>query len=86
MGARNRVGIGLSYRPARLHRRGIDSLESIPGLLKSLKIRALVGRRYDNPTPTRFLAPIDSSKISAQVLGRGSTGIPKKYTIVPEEL
>jgi hypothetical protein len=38
MGARNRVGIGLSYRPARLHRLS----ESIPGLLKSLKIRALL--------------------------------------------
>jgi hypothetical protein len=62
MGARNRVGIGLSYRPARLHRLaefipwnrflgskivyknglatyagGVDSAESIPGLLKSLK-------------------------------------------------
>jgi hypothetical protein len=42
LGARNRVGIGLSYRPTRL-----DSLaeffssESILGLLKSLKIRAL---------------------------------------------
>jgi hypothetical protein len=34
MGARNRVGIGLSYRPARLHR----LVESIPGPLKSLKI------------------------------------------------
>jgi hypothetical protein len=31
MGARNRVGIGLSYRPARLHRLA----ESIPLLLKS---------------------------------------------------
>ncbi len=30
MGARNRVGIGLPYRPARLHRRA----ESIPGLLE----------------------------------------------------
>jgi len=38
-GAGNRVGIGLSYRPARLR---IGSLESILGLLKSLKIRALV--------------------------------------------
>ncbi len=36
MGARNREGIGLSYRPARL-----CSLESIHRLLKSLKIRAL---------------------------------------------
>ncbi len=33
MGARNRVGIALSYQPARL---------SILGLLKSLKIRAQV--------------------------------------------
>ncbi len=42
MGARNRVGIGLSYWPARGHKAGvIDSLESILGLLKSLKIRAL---------------------------------------------
>jgi hypothetical protein len=39
MGARNRVGIGLSYRPARLHR--LAALESIPGILKNLKIWAL---------------------------------------------
>jgi hypothetical protein len=74
MGARNRGGIGLSYRPARLRRLaelipwnqfrgpinilkfgltgpsyagGIDSFESILGLLKSLKIQAqdLVGIR-----------------------------------------
>ncbi len=42
MGARNRVGIGLSYHPARLHRLA----ESIPwnrflGILKGLQIRAL---------------------------------------------
>jgi hypothetical protein len=38
MGARNRVGIGLSYRPARLHSpRGMGSLELILGLPKSLK-------------------------------------------------
>jgi hypothetical protein len=37
MGARNRVGIGLSYRTARLHRLA-ETLESIPWLLKSLKI------------------------------------------------
>jgi hypothetical protein len=36
MGAKNRVGIGLSYRPARLHRLG----ESIPGLLQSKKMPA----------------------------------------------
>jgi hypothetical protein len=43
MGSRNRVGRGLLYRPARLHTEayGIDSLELIPALLKSLKIRAL---------------------------------------------
>jgi hypothetical protein len=34
MGAMNLVGIGLSDRPACLHR----LVESIPGLLKSLKI------------------------------------------------
>jgi hypothetical protein len=40
MGARNRVGIRLSYRPARLHSLAeLVSLESILGLLKSLKIR-----------------------------------------------
>ncbi len=37
MGARNRVGIGLSYRPSRLHRQA----ESIPGLLKSLEIPSM---------------------------------------------
>jgi hypothetical protein len=37
MGARKRVEIGLSYRPARLQAGGIDSLESIPGLQKRLK-------------------------------------------------
>jgi hypothetical protein len=41
-GTRNRVGIGLSYRPV--------------GVLKSLKIRALVAW-YDNPILARFLAP-----------------------------
>ena len=41
MGARNRVGIGLSDRPARLQAGEIHSLESIPGLHKRLKIRAL---------------------------------------------
>ncbi len=40
MGVRNRVGIGLSYRHARLQPGGIGSLESIFGLLISLKIRA----------------------------------------------
>jgi hypothetical protein len=47
LGTRIGVGIGLSYRPARLHigwRN--DYLHSILGLLKSLKIRALAGQ-YD---------------------------------------
>jgi hypothetical protein len=44
MGARNRVGIGLSYWARQATQPGgIGSLESIHGLLKSLKIRALVG-------------------------------------------
>jgi hypothetical protein len=42
MRARNRVVTGLSYRPTRLHR----LKESIPGLLKSLKIRALIKGRW----------------------------------------
>jgi hypothetical protein len=43
MGSRNRAGIRLPYRPARLHRLAKTiSLESIPGLLKSLKIPFLV--------------------------------------------
>jgi hypothetical protein len=37
MGARNLVGLGTSYRSARLH----GLAESIPGLLKSLKIQSL---------------------------------------------
>jgi hypothetical protein len=41
MGAKNRVGIGLSYRPARLHTVVPRRAESIPGILKSLKILAL---------------------------------------------
>jgi len=43
---RNRVGIGLSYLPARLHR---------------------WAGRYDNSVPTRFLFPVDCSKIPALV-------------------
>ncbi len=35
-------------------------------LLFSLTIRALAGR-YGNPVPTRFLAPIDCSKIPTHV-------------------
>jgi hypothetical protein len=35
------------------------------GSIKGLQIRALTGR-YDNPIPTRFLAPIDCLKITEQ--------------------
>jgi hypothetical protein len=43
MGARNRAGIGLSYRTARLHRlAGLDSLELILEIFNILKIRALL--------------------------------------------
>jgi hypothetical protein len=51
-GYRNRVGKGLLYRPDRLHR--LAELESVPGLLQSLKIRALESWRpipYHSPPP-----------------------------------
>ncbi len=41
MVARNRVGIGFTYRTVKAYACGIDSLESIPGLLKSVKIPSL---------------------------------------------
>jgi hypothetical protein len=46
METRNRVGIGLSYTPARQATLAgeIDSLESIPGLPNSLSIQALFFR------------------------------------------
>ncbi len=57
MGARNKVGIGLSCRPARRNSfLGIDSWAPW--------IRALAGR-YNNPIPPRFLAPVDCLKIPA---------------------
>ncbi len=45
-------------------------LESIPGLPRNRFRQPLqpVAGRYDNPIPTRFLVPIDCSKISAQIL------------------
>jgi hypothetical protein len=49
--ARNRVGIVLSYRPGRLAG-GIDSLESIPRFLKTLKIPSLV---YDHAERIKYL-------------------------------
>ncbi len=47
MGVRNQVGIGLSYRLARLHRLA----ESIPGLLQCIKISSLY--TYSIPTVRR---------------------------------
>ncbi len=43
---------------------GIVSLESIPGILTRLQIRALAVQ-HDNPIPSQFLAPIDCYKIPA---------------------
>jgi hypothetical protein len=63
--ARNRVGIGLSYRPPGYICWRNWFLESILELLKSIKIRPLVGR-CDTPILSRFLAPIDCCKIPAQ--------------------
>jgi hypothetical protein len=56
MGARNRVGIGLSYRPAR------DCI---------FKLRRSLAGRHDNSVPPRFLAPIDCFKIRAQASSSG---------------
>jgi hypothetical protein len=51
MGARNRVGIGLSYQATLAG--GIDYLESIPGLLKSLKNSG--SALFEPPPPPRCL-------------------------------
>ncbi len=59
MGARNRVGIGLSYRPARLHK----LVESIPGLHKSLKIPALIGLIASHRQP-RILRAVSSKQMT----------------------
>jgi hypothetical protein len=54
----------------------MHSFESIPGLHKRLKIRALSGR-YDNPIPSRFLTTIDGLKIPALVGNeQGGAGKP----------
>jgi hypothetical protein len=61
MRARNRVGRELLYRPARLYTQPcrIGSLESVLGLLKSLKIWALDVMTYTtfdrNKNPENFL-------------------------------
>ncbi len=65
----SRVGIGLSYRPARaqifylIRSPRIDSKEPISARLCSL------AERYDNPIPTRFLVPIDCLIIPTQAGG-----------------
>jgi hypothetical protein len=68
MSARNQVGKGMSYRPASLCSLPTQFqtrfLELIPLPIVVLKFSTLAGR-YDNPIPTRFLAPIDCLKISA---------------------
>jgi hypothetical protein len=80
MGARNRVGIGLSYRPARLYRL-VDlipwKVEMVHSYfqtfmeprnrfqgMNSASLCSPAGR-YDKPIPPRFLALIDSLKIPA---------------------
>jgi hypothetical protein len=63
LGSRNRVGIGLSYQPTRLHRAGgIHSLESNLGLHKRLKIRALHTKIWAsfNSLPVRSKTKDDS--------------------------
>jgi hypothetical protein len=66
MGARNRGGIGLSYRPARLHRLAeFIPWNRFPGPINVLKYG--VAGRYNNPIHTRFQAPIDCLKIPAQI-------------------
>ncbi len=71
MEARNRVGIGLSYRPARLQRlaESIYSLESFLGRLKSLKIRALVLSHIFEDDVTVCFPPILFSFTVNQVYG-----------------
>ncbi len=61
-GLRNRGGIGLSYRPARLHRLAeFIPLESVPGLHKRLKIRAL----YDWTLAADFLPSVPRKALLA---------------------
>jgi hypothetical protein len=47
MVAKNRVGIKLSYQPARQHRLAESALATNPGLFKSLKIPALLTDERD---------------------------------------
>ncbi len=66
MGANKEQSRNMVVVPARQATQpgGNGSFESILGLPNSLKTRPLAGR-YDNPIPTRFLAPVDCLKIPA---------------------
>ncbi len=77
MGARNRVGIELSYQPARVGNlspamgRGINSRNQVWNWV--YKQHRPVGR-YDNPMPTWFLAPIAGLKLPTQATRLGGIG------------
>ncbi len=66
MGARNQVGIGLSYWPARarIFYMFMEPRNWLQGM-NSASLFRLAGR-YNNPFLPRFLAPIDFLKIPAQ--------------------
>jgi hypothetical protein len=79
MGAKNREGIGLSYRPAnagifkqsiearnRVGIGGVDSLESIPRLIKSLQIRDQATYAGGTDSLETILGLLKSLKIRAQ--------------------
>ncbi len=69
MVTRNRVGIRLPYRLASepvILNVFMESRSRFQGM-NSASLCSLAGR-YDNPIPTRFLAPIDCLKIPAQRL------------------
>ncbi len=70
MGARNRVGIGLSYRPTRLPQAGVnDSLKLIPGLNKSFK------------KPPLYKSPQHCEKQSLEHTYPRATSIREKYRL-----
>ncbi len=86
MGVRNRVGLGLSYRPttARLHcltesfpwNRFLGSLESISGLLESLKIPSL-GKQSVYLSALLLNNPVDSEWHSSR--NEKSMKYPKRF-------
>jgi hypothetical protein len=61
---------------ARIFKKRIDSNEPIP---PGCVVCSLAGR-YDNPIPTRFLAPIDCLKIPA-LAGRYDNPIPIRFLV-----